>query len=57
MCVRVCVSEYKNKSLCSGVRVREFTCACVCVRVCACARESECVIDGMRENESGDSCV
>ena len=32
-------------------------CACMCVRVCACARERECVIDGMRENESGDSCV
>ena len=31
----------------------------MCVRACACAcaRERECVIDGMRENESGDSCV
>ena len=47
--VCVCVSGYKDKSLCcAGVRVTEFTCACVWVRVCAnvcgCVR----VITGMR---------
>ena len=54
-CVRVCVcvSGYKHRSLCAGVRVIEFTCACVCVRGCVCvcvcarARKREPVVAGM----------
>ena len=44
-CVRVCVrvSRYKHRSLCAGVRVIEFTCACVCAR----ARKRERVVAGM----------
>ena len=39
--------------LCAGVRVREFTFACVC----ACVRVGECVTAGMRENVNGDGCA
>ena len=44
-CVRVCVrvSGYKHRSLCAGVRVIEFTCACVCARGCVCVRVRESV--------------
>ena len=43
--VRVCVrvSGYQYKSLCAGVRVIEFTCACAWVCVCVCFFVCVCV--------------
>ena len=55
VCMCVCVDIKLNDLLCAGVRVIEFTCACVCECVSgrACARERQCVNAGMRENVSG----
>ena len=56
--VRVCVrvSGYKHRSLCVGVRVIEFTCACVCpgecVRGCVCAWVCVCMCVRVRESVS-----